>query len=256
MNIEQMKYFKKAKGYTFAQLSEDSGVPIGTLQKIFNGETHSPRYDTLMAIEKVLKPDTDVDRICEALTEYGVAKKECTIDDYYALPDERRVELIDGVFYDMAAPSLSHQIISMRLSVLISNYISKKKGNCIVFAAPVDVQLDCDNRTMVQPDIVVLCDRDKMIDRCIMGAPDFVVEILSPSTREKDVFLKTAKYRNAGVREYWMVDLKKERVITYYFEDDEIPAIYGLDAVIPVRMYDGELEIDFAEVKEDLAKIH
>lgn len=255
MTIEQMKYFKKVKGYTFAQLSEYSGVPLGTLQKIFNGETRSPRYDTLMAIEKVLKPDTDVDGICEALTEYGVSKAEYTVDDYYALPDERRVELIDGVFYDMAAPSLSHQIISMRLSVLIANYINKKKGKCIVLAAPVDVQLDCDNKTMVQPDIVVLCDRDKMMDRCIMGAPDFVVEILSPSTREKDVYLKTMKYRSAGVREYWMIDLKKERIITYFFEDDEIPCIYGLYSKIPVRIYDGELEIDFEEMKEELAVI-
>lgn len=117
---------------------------------------------------------------------------------------------------------------------------------------PVDVQLDCDDKTMVQPDVIVVCDHDKIIDRCIMGAPDFVVEILSTSTMKKDMFLKLDKYQNAGVREYWMVDAKKGRVITYFFEEDSAPVIYGMDAKIPVKIFDGELEIDFGEIQEYL----
>lgn len=255
MNIEQMKYYKKLNGYTMAQLSEYSGVPLGTIQKIFSGETKSPRYDTLQALEKALRPK-DSDMICEALTEYGVKEGNYTLDDYYALPDERRVELIDGTFYDMAAPSLSHQAVCMEIGTAVRNYINGKKGNCIVFSAPVDVQLDCDNKTMVQPDVIVICDKGKLLERCVMGAPDFVIEILSPSTRKKDGFLKLQKYANAGVREYWMVDIKKERVITYFFEEDDVvPVIYVFDHEVPVRIFDGELKIDFRTIRETLRDI-
>ena len=85
-----------------------------------------------------------------------------------------------------------------------------------------------------------------------MGAPDFVVEILSPSTRKKDAFLKLKKYMCAGVREYWMIDLEGSRIVTYFFEDDEFPVIYGMDQKVPVRLYGGELEIDFGQISEEL----
>lgn len=166
-----------------------------------------------------------------------------TLDDYYALPDERRVELIDGVIYDMASPSLNHQRVSMEVSTAFYNFIKSKKGGCEVFAAPMDVQLDCDNKTMVQPDVFVVCDPDKLQERCVYGAPDFVMEILSRSTRTKDMEIKTAKYARAGVREYWMVDVKKERVITFFFENETGPTIWSLDQEIPVRIFAGELKI-------------
>lgn len=255
MDLEQMKYYKKLHGYTMAQLSEHSGVPLGTLQKIFNGETKNPRYDTLKAIEKVLRPE-ESNIICEALTEYGVKEGAYTLEDYYALPDERRVELIDGTFYDLAAPSVSHQAVSARLGHMIYDHIEKKKGECMVFQAPVDVQLDCDNKTMVQPDVIVVCDRDRISDRCIMGAPDFVIEILSPSTMKKDGTLKLHKYANAGVREYWMIDIKRKKVITHFFEEDDVvPCLYGFDSEIPVRIFGGELKIDFRQMQDVLGMI-
>ena len=187
----------------------------------------------------------------EALA-YGKEQGMFTLEDYYTLPDDYRVELIDGVFYDMAAPGLSHQGVSMSLSNKFYNFISKKKGPCRVFSAPVDVQLDCDNRTMVQPDIMILCDMKKFTERCIMGAPDFVVEILSESTKKKDSTIKLEKYRSAGVREYWMIDLKKERIIVHSFEKQEDPVIYGFESIVPVGIYEGDLMVDFKELKEDL----
>ena len=111
------------------------------------------------------------------------------------------------------------------------------------FMAPTDVQLDGDDRTMVQPDMLVLCDPKKLTGRCVLGAPDFVAEILSPSTKRKDAFLKLVKYREAGVREYWMVDAEKERVVVYFFEMDELPVIYGSGDSIPVGIFDGKLQI-------------
>ena len=100
------------------------------------------------------------------------------------------MELIDGVFYDMEAPSTYHQIIGMELGFLLKSFIKEKGGSCIPFASPVDVQLDCDDKTMVQPDIVVICDRSKFQSGRIYGAPDLIVEVLSPSTRKKDMYIK------------------------------------------------------------------
>lgn len=248
MTLSQMKYYKQKYGYTFAQLSELSGVPQGTIQKIFNGETKSPRYDTLMALEKVLRPKDGI--VCETAVLYDDGKSFYTLDDYYALPDERRVELIDGQFYDMASPGTVHQMVLMELFFRISSYIRGKNGRCIPFIAPMDVQLDQDEYTMVQPDIFVLCDKDKVTNLCIVGAPDWIIEVLSDSTRKKDAFLKLHKYQSAGVREYWMIDLKKERVVVYYFDADDIPQIYGGDSDIPVNIYNGELVIPFKEIFE------
>lgn len=256
MNLSQMKYYKQRKGYSFAKLSELSGVPVGTIQKIFTGETKSPRYDTLQALEKVLKPAED-DRVGEAAVQYLTddyeePKGPYTLDDYYALPEDKRVELIDGEFFEMLTPSFGHQYVSMQISLTIGTFIKSKKGKCIVLVAPVDVQLDCDDKTMLEPDVLILCDKSKITNRCIMGAPDFVVEILSPSTRKKDAFLKLKKYMCAGVREYWMIDLEGSRIVTYFFEDDEFPVIYGMDQKVPVRLYGGELEIDFGQISEEL----
>ena len=105
--------------------------------------------------------------------------------------------------------------------------------------APLDVQLDRDDRTMVQPDVLVVCDRSKVVRRCVYGAPDFVVEILSPSTWEKDMYVKLGKYESAGVREYWIVDPKKKRVLVYDFEHTDFPALYTFTDQIPVGIFDG-----------------
>lgn len=282
MTLAQMQYYKQQKGYSLDKLAELSGVPRGTLQKIFSGETKSPRYETLKALEKVLKPEHESGSVnrqmqrkeasavrgAEGVTygfeeeretaegfcveerafAYGKQQGTYTLDDYYALPEERRVELIDGVFYDMTAPSVPHQFAIGDVFIQIRNFIKGKGGNCMPILSPVDVQLDCDDRTMVEPDLLILCDRSKMIRRCIMGAPDFVLEVLSPSTKRKDAILKLHKYRNAGVREYWMVDLKKERIVAYYFEEDELPVIYGADDEIPVGIFGGELKISMKEL--------
>ena len=115
--------------------------------------------------------------------------------------------------------------------------------------SPVDVQLDCDEKTMVQPDVVVVCDRSKVIRRCTCTARrSLVIEILSPSTRRKDVTIKLNKYIAAGVREYWIIDPDQCRVLVYDFSAAIYPVIYGFDAKIPVAIWDGDCVIDFQEV--------
>lgn len=247
MTVEEMRRRKKELGYTNEKISELSGVPLGTVQKIFAGVTSSPRYDTLMALERLLKAADN--RIEEAVMAYQIKKQgEFTLEDYYELPDERRVELIDGVFYDMASPTSIHQMISSEICRLLKDYIDKKHGKCIPLAAPIDVRLSCDDNTMVQPDVLVVCDRNKIIRRCIYGAPDFIAEILSLSTRRKDMIVKLKKYSESGVREYWLVDPDRKKVVVYDLENDGLPVIYGFDEEIPVEIFSGECKIDFSGI--------
>ncbi len=274
MTIEEMNRIKDSRGYSFTQLSDYTGVPVVTLQRIFSGNTKNPRKATLDAIEKVLEGDESKyfgkaysyeqssvifsDRgeksseLAESSPSYGSKKNgEYTVEDYYALPEDQWVELIDGVFYDMTAPRPVHQIISSAVFNTIYNFIRSNKSDCIPLYSPIDVQLDCDDRTMVQPDVVIVCDEDKIRDRVIYGAPDFVLEILSPSTRRKDMFIKSEKYCNAGVKEYWMIDPKKRVLIVYNFKDEDVtPEIMPLEGDYPMNIYDGKLRIDLEEVNQ------
>lgn len=250
MTLEQMRQRKRELGYSYEQIAELSGIPLGTVQKVLGGITKSPRYDTLSALERVLAEENPF-IVREAATAYKVKRQgEYTLEDYLALPEERRVELIDGVFYDMAAPLAGHQAIGGEICRKIRNFISDNKGKCIPLNAPVDVQLDCDDKTVVQPDVLVICDRDKFKNGRVFGAPDFVLEVLSPSTSKKDCTLKLGKYCEAGVRECWIVDPKKKRVLVYHFEVEECLTLYTFDDVVPVQIYDGKCEIDFREIYE------
>lgn len=268
MNLNQLHYYKEKTGYTFEQLAKLSGVPQGTIQKIFTGETKRPRRETMQALEAVLCPDVSnradwddesagwekdyytAGAVRESSTAYHVRKDGYTLDDYYALPDERRVELLNGVIYDMAAPSTVHQYIITKFVTAFDNYITGKKGGCMVFASPVDVQIDCDDRTMLQPDVVVICRRSKIINRCIMGAPDFVLEILSKSSRKMDLKLKMAKYAQAGVREYWVVDPDGEKTYVFWTDEEDLIRVYGPDEDVPVGIFENELTIPMKRLFE------
>lgn len=262
MTIEEMKELKRIRGYSYEQIAELSGVPLGTVQKIFCGVTRYPRYSTLQALETVFRDGTPVSYEYQSMGKshkvedkafvYQASKKqgEYTIDDYYALPDDRRVELIDGVIYDMSSPSFVHQGVAGEIYYQIANYIREHKGECVVRISPVDVRLDCDDKTMVQPDVLIVCDRNKIMRWGIMGAPDFLVEVLSPSTKRKDCFKKLEKYMEAGVREYWIIDPDCRRLIVYDFESEVFPAVYGLSGKVPIGIYQGKLEIDLDMVAE------
>lgn len=216
--------------------------------------TKTPRYDTLYALEKVLNPYQPM-MIRESVTVYGEKKQgEYTVEDYFALPDERRVELIDGVIYDMAPPNLIHQTISVEIFARIREHIRKKKGKCLSGVAPWDVQLDCDNKTMVQPDVYVICDKSKVKNGRLFGAPDFIAEVLSPSTAKKDTGIKVTKYAAAGVSEYWIVDARRERIVVYILNEEGYYdiSLYTFEDEIPVFIFNNECKIDFKEIAEYL----
>ncbi len=161
-----------------------------------------------------------------------------TIDDIYALPDGERAELIDGKIYYMAPPNTKHQMLVSELHYQIKDYIKHNNGECNVFPAPFAVFLNENDKNYVEPDISVICDRDKLSDKGCNGAPDWVIEIVSPSSKSMDYLTKLFKYRTAGVREYWIVDSIKQRVTVYFFEK-ELVEEYSFGTDIPVGIYDG-----------------
>lgn len=172
-----------------------------------------------------------------------------TVEDMESLPEGTRAELIDGVIIYNTAPTIAHQDIVSFLHGTIWSYIKSKGGKCRVFTSPFDVQLNADDiYNLVQPDIAVVCDRDKLSDgkRCI-GAPDWVIEVVSPSTKARDYIVKLNKYQMAGVREYWIIDPKQERVSMRNFEQPDYNTCNFKESAT-VGIYP-DLEINFAEME-------
>ena len=292
MTLQDIKDLKKQLGLTNAHLAALSGVPLSTVQKVLGNTTSAPRQATLRRLEDALsrelgnskrpvseltdpgtcdsveitpelrtrspgysRPDPGI-FVREAPAPYHIdppSKGSHTIKDYYSLPKEQRSELIDGTFYDMAAPDGIHQDILLILGSLFRDHIRNNKGNCKVYVAPRDVQLDPgDDKTIVQPDILVVCDRSKITSRCILGAPDFIVEILSPSTREVDLRLKASKYAESGVLEYWIVDPEKKIVLVYRFSQSRFPICFNFADTVPVGIWNDQMQVDFKEISSEL----
>ena len=297
--IEAMREKKKEYGFSYGEIAKRSGLPLGTVQKVLGGFTKSPRRETLAALAGFLLPEQDlfleqahnsgtisdpVKSLQESRRQYhytvpeeeplylrdgapayvtglpeGKKQGQYTIEDRNALPEDHPSELIDGVIYNMASPALRHQSISGAIYRQLWNYVDVHGKNCMPFIAPADVRLDRDERTMVVPDVFVICqpDDDRMDnDKYINGAPDLIIEVLSPSTRRKDMFTKLHKYEEAGVREYWIVDLQKEKVIVYLFGEESDVSLYGFDSEVPVGIYKGECVIDFRRIVGDLKRMH
>ena len=175
----------------------------------------------------------------QAITKY-------TIEDIYALPEGQRAELIDGQMYMMAAPSRTHQRNCLALLRKIADYIDKKGGSCEVDMAPFAVFFNADDKTYVEPDISVICDKEKLNDKGCNGAPDWIIEIVSAGSRQMDYYRKLFKYHMTGVREYWIVDEQKDCITVYNFENEDIND-YSFSDTVKAGIYD-DFEIDFSKI--------
>ncbi|MBQ4149236.1 MAG: Uma2 family endonuclease [Clostridium sp.] len=279
MTLNEMRRLRIEMGISYKEMAEKAGIPLGTLQKVFGGVTQNPRRETLRKIEEALlrerrispagtsmvrekqtpyyvgsaaKASDDADKLPHVYPRQG----QYTVQDYLSLPDDQRVELIDGVFYDMAAPSYPHQIIGGSLHAQLLAFRNSRRGPCIPLISPADVQLDRDEKTMVQPDVMIVCDRSKIERNRVFGAPDFIAEVLSPSTRKKDMNLKMMKYAEAGVREYWLIDPDTRQVVVYDLEHESIPVIYTFGDPIPVLVWNGECVINLTDAAELLDELN
>ena len=278
--FNELKARKEELGYTCSEISKLSGVPLGTVQKVFSGETARPRKETLSRILKALgisegqgnsyvkgNPYSkgipcsektpyltgfqNSSMVCEPPFTYGTSalsedgtfrgkhQGEFTVEDYLALPDDERYELIDGVLYAMASPTSNHQEIAGYLYYQLMSCVEQHDVPCRPYIAPLDVQLDKDNRTILQPDVILNCDPEKNIGPRLFGAPDFVAEVLSPSSSNRDLIIKLNKYFHAGVREYWILDPKKRTVTVYIFGKETEPVVYTFEDDIPVGISNG-----------------
>lgn len=174
-------------------------------------------------------------------------KKTYTIDDIYALPDGQRAELIDGQMYMMAPPRRIHQELVSQFTKVIGQHIDTHNGQCKVYPAPFAVFLNADNMDYVEPDISVICDKDKLDDLGCNGAPDWIIEIISPSDPQRDYGIKLFKYRTAGVREYWIVNPSTRVVNVYDFEKEVGTNQYTFNDTIQVCIYE-DLSLNIAKL--------
>lgn len=173
-------------------------------------------------------------------------KKTYTVEDIEALPEGERAELINGEMFMMASPLFTHQDLLRWLLVRIDQYISEREGSCQVLPAPFAVYIADDRHNYVEPDISVICDLEKLDKKGCYGAPDWIIEIVSPSNKYMDYVRKLSLYQNTGVREYWLVDPERKNITVYGFERKEGPELYSFSDKVKAGIYE-DLSIDFGE---------
>ena len=170
-----------------------------------------------------------------------------TLEQYESLPENTRAEVFDGQVYYMASPAQIHQELLTELLITIHSYFRQKGNICQVFPAPFDVKLSDSPLTIVQPDILVVCDKNKLDGKRCNGAPDFIIEIISPGNQSDDYIRKLYYYKNAGVREYWIVNPQKHTITVFDFEKDQNSNQYNWEDDIPVCIY-SDLTINIAKL--------
>ena len=186
-----------------------------------------------------------------------------TYEDYLQWPEDERWEIIDGVAFDMTpSPSTNHQLVSGELLTIFNQYLKGKP--CVALAAPFDVRLpraaesDQKATTVVQPDLTVICDKNKIDRRGCLGSPDLVVEISSPSTFHKEIKHKLKRYEEAEVKEYWIVHPEGKTIVVYRLQDNgsyTAPEVYGVEDLLPVGIFPDliiTLKDVFSVIVEDL----
>ena len=228
---ERIRKLRRALDLTQQEFADRIGSKRNTIAK-YETEANTPSAAVISLICREFNVNETWLRTGE-----GEMFNKNTPNDYWSLPEGQRAELIDGRLYDMAPPSFKHQKIVAQFTRIVGNHIASHNGACEVIPAPFAVNLDADDKNWVEPDISVICDKSKLTDRGCSGAPDLVIEIVSPASRKMDYSTKNTLYSDAGVREYWIVDPEKERVMVYYYEEDAAPTLHTFEQPISVGIF-------------------
>lgn len=264
MTLSELKEQKRELGLTNKDIADMAFMPLSTVEKVFGGSVTSPRRDTLMKLSLAFQESGYVKAetqeqigssiVSDVSLKYAAEKEHATynIGDYWKLNETRRVELIDGEIYYMASPSLTHQRIAGDVYVQLLQNKNECNNDCSVFIAPATVQLDADDKTGLQPDVFVVCDNSKMKEKSVFGAPDLVVEVVSPGYRAYDTSLKSYKYSHARCREYWTVDYERNQIIKRDFTKDSLIEVFTFDDRVPIAISDNKCSVDFAKIKEEI----
>jgi len=197
----------------------------------------------------------------EPPAEYGILNpKHYTYADYLSWTDDLRRELINGIAYLFSAPTRFHAGLTSELLSIFKWFVKSKKRKCKIYHAPFDVRFPKNGETanekidtVVQPDICVICDPNKLDDAGCIGAPDLIVEVQSPSTLKRDLREKFDLYEQSGVREYWIVSPRDKAITVFNLQKDgkyDEGTTYMLSGKVPVGIFEG-LEIDLKELFED-----
>ena len=255
MNREELIRRKKEKAMTVKELSRLSGVPVGTINKIITGETGRPRPDTMKALEAVLLPEYDwnfstAERLAERSAEGLFSlQNEYTIFDLEHLPSGIRAELTDGRLYIMEAPSICHQKAAEFIRDRVESHIREKGSKCLTVLSP-GVREEENEKDFFIPDFAVVCDPGKVKASYIAGAPDFILEVVSPSSARRDKLTKADRYERMGVREYWILDTLHRQLITYDYRGEITIRVQGLSGKTGLSLFDGRPEIDLDELRK------
>ena len=274
MELEEMIKIKQERGYSIRQIAEYSGVPEGTVRKIFSDQTMVPRVATMIALEKVFSGDESLyqgkkytydmnsiapeyqkyldeagstgSHISETVFAYG-KKGLMTVADFDALPETCQCELIDGILYDMGEPSFTHQDIVAEFITQTRTYIRAKKLKCKVVGNP-GVQIFNDDHNLLVPDLAIVC-RDKTpIEHYVKGAPEFCLEVVSKWGVQRDYVVKLGKYAQAEVGEYWIIDPFKTMITIYSEAEKYAPEIIPIQGKRSLNVFGGEFELDLDEI--------
>ncbi len=292
MTIEELKARKKRLNLSTKELAYLAELPLGTVSKIFTGETKKPSYLTIEKIDACLRKEEMLARMRayeQAMKQYfsehpedegnqskfeaiyrrehhldsapipyavpvegtfetsghlALQYRNMTVSDLADLGEQKGYQLIDGHMIVAEMAGVKHQHMVRHIGRQIEKFILDNGGSCEVFDAGVNVFLDEDDLTLVIPDIVVVCDSSMINDRGIQGAPDWIIEVVSASTRKIDYHKKLHKYMDAGVREYWIVDIDRQMVTVCVNGEPMQISIFGFEQDIPVMIYDKKLLIN------------
>ena len=178
----------------------------------------------------------------------NLKRPSCTAADFWSLPTGCHAELIDSELFDLETSAPVHQSLAGDIYQVLKAFIDQNEPNCRTFTSPFPVNLNSDDSLYVEPDVFVVCNPSLISNRACEGAPDLIVEVVSPSSRRMDYLTKADRYERAGVREYWIVDPADKRTTVYQFARlGVVPVCFPFGSLIPVDIWDGRLCIRVGE---------